>query len=86
MVSAPSPVVRGAVAVCMVRHAHINSPRAAVVDIQLGSVIRKALADAWAQGSDLETANKKAVARVLAKRADMTAADALRMVNLVRRS
>ena len=56
------------------------------VDIDLDSVIRKALADAWAQGSDLETANKQAVARVLAKRPDMIAADALRVVNLVRRS
>jgi hypothetical protein len=56
------------------------------VDIDLDSVIRKALADAWAQGSDLETANKQAVARVLAKRPGMLAADALRVVNLVRRS
>ncbi len=63
-----------------------GSPQNAVVDIELDSVIRKALADAWAQGSDLETANKQAVARVLAKRPDMTAADALRVVNLVRRS
>ena len=63
-----------------------GSPQNAVVDIELDSVIRKALADAWAQGSDLETANKQAVARVLAKRPDMTAADVLRVVNLVRRS
>ncbi len=56
------------------------------VDIELDSVIRKALADAWAQGSDLETANRQAVARVLAKRPDMTASDALRVVNLLRRS
>ncbi len=63
-----------------------GSPQNAVVDIELDSVIRKALADAWAQGSDLETANKQAVARVLAKRPDMTAADALRVVNLMRRS
>ena len=63
-----------------------GSPQNAVVDIELDSVIRKALADAWAQGSDLETANKQAVARVLAKRPDMTTADVLRVVNLVRRS
>ncbi len=63
-----------------------GSAQNAVVDIELDSVIRKALPDAWAQGSDLETANKQAVARVLAKRPDMTAADVLRVVNLVRRS
>ncbi len=63
-----------------------RSPQAAVVDIQLDSVIRKALADAWAQGSGLEIANEHAVARVLAKRPNMTEANALRMVNLVRRS
>ncbi len=56
------------------------------VGIELECVIRKALADAWARGSDLETANKHAIAKILELRPDMRAADARSATGIVRRS
>ena len=54
--------------------------------INLESMIRKALADAWARGCDLNAANQHAIVKVLASRPDMTAAEARSATRMVRQS
>jgi hypothetical protein len=54
--------------------------------ISLESMIRKAFADAWARGCDLNTANQHAVVKVLASRPGMTAAEARSATRIVRQN
>jgi hypothetical protein len=54
------------------------------LDPTLEGLVRKALADAWAQGADHETATEHAVAQLLQARLDMTRSDALAAVKLLR--
>ncbi len=54
--------------------------------IHLESMIRKALADAWARGWDLNAANQHAVVKVLASRPEMTAAEARSATRIVRQN
>ncbi len=56
------------------------------IGINLESMIRKALADAWARGCDLNTANQHAIVKVLALRPDMTAAEARSATRIVRQN
>ena len=51
----------------------------------LESVIRRALADAWAEGKDHVGQTEEAVRAVLQARPDMRASEALVQVNRVRR-
>ena len=53
------------------------------MDPQLESLIRKALAHAWAEGADRKTATERAVGEVLQERPDMTKSDAMEAVLLV---
>jgi hypothetical protein len=50
---------------------------------KLESLIRKALADAWAQGIDHKTAIERAAKEVLQKHPDMTKFDAAKAVRLI---
>ena len=50
---------------------------------KLESLIRKALADAWAQGIDYKTATERAVEEVLQGHPDMTKFDAAKAVNQI---
>jgi hypothetical protein len=56
------------------------------MDPLLEAVIRKALADAWANGKDHLTQTEEAVRAVLETRADMTPPDARAAVSFVKRS
>ncbi len=56
------------------------------MDPDLENVIRQALADAKAAGKDHLSQTELAIEAVQRARPDMTAADALAAVNLVRRS
>ncbi len=56
------------------------------MDPDLENVIRQAMADAEAAGKDYQGQTEEAVRAVQQARGDMTASDALVVVNLVRRS
>jgi len=56
------------------------------MDESLGRIIRRALEEARATGRDHLTQTEQAVRAVLNSRPDMTASEALSLVELVRRS
>ena len=56
------------------------------IGINLESMIRKALAGAWARGCDLNTANQHAIFKVLTSRPDMTAVEARSATRIVRQN
>ena len=56
------------------------------IGINLESMIRKALADAWARGCDLNAANQHAIVKVLASRPGMTATEARTATRIVRQN
>ncbi len=64
----------------------VEASRRGNIGINLESMIRKALADAWARGCDLNTANQPAIVKVLALRPDMTAAEARSATRIVRQN
>ncbi len=71
----------------MEKHANpVEAREHAGICINLESMIRKALADAWARGWDLDAADQHAIVEVLASRPDMTAAEARSATRMVRQN
>jgi hypothetical protein len=64
----------------------VEAGRQGDIGINLECMIRKALADAWARGCDLNTANQHAIVKVLESHPDMTAAEVRSATRIVRQN
>ena len=64
----------------------VKVSRQSDIGFNLESMIRKALADAWARGCDLNAANQHAIVQVLASRPGMTATEARKATRIVRQN